>query len=407
MKNKLLTALLSVVIALGLWLYVVTAVSPSTDKQYNNIPVVRQSEILLYERGLMVTEMDVSAVSVHLEGNRSDLNKLSRSNIVVTLDVSNIYEAGTHELPYTLGYPGDVAQNAIKVLSRTPGKITVKVEDRVSKAVPVDVQYAGSLAENLMADKENKELDYDEVNITGPKSVIDQISVAKVRVDLEGRSESISEQFSYTLCDSQGEPVDDRLVTKDVASIKLTLRIMRVKEIALSVKIINGGGATEQNSQVTISPETIWVSGSDMLLEGIGSLEIGTIDLAEIPTDQVLTFPIKLPEGITDETGVTEATVEVKLPELVTKTLTVSNIKVINVPEGLAAELLTKALEIQIRGPKANIEKLKDSDITVNVDFTGTQTGTVKVKAVIVSSDPDVGAVGSYTVSANVHEAKK
>ena len=88
---------------------------------------------------------------------------------------------------------------------------SVVVEERISKTVPVNVQYVGNVAEDFMADKENKVLDFNEVSITGPKSTIDQIASAQIKVDLEGRSESISEQFAYTLCNDKGEPVNERV----------------------------------------------------------------------------------------------------------------------------------------------------------------------------------------------------
>lgn len=402
MKNKLLTGLLSLAIALGIWLYVVTVVSPNSDKIFYNVPVATQSEALLHDRGLMITETDVTAVSLHLEGNRTDLNKLSNSNIIVTVDVSKIGEAGYHSLPYNISYPGNIAQNAVSTLSKTPGVITVKVEERISKPVPVNVVYSGQLVDNFMADKENRQLDVETVSITGPKSVVDQIAMAKIDVDLTGRSESLSERFSYTLCNDQEEPVDAKLVTTDVADIALTLKIMRVKEIALVLNILEGGGATAQTSRITIEPKTIWVSGSDTLLENIESLEIGTIELAEIPEDQTLTFPIKLPEGITDETGVTEVSVSVEFPELATKTLTVTQINAVNIPSGMRVDLLTKALEIQVRGPKDQIESLEASDFTVTADFSEVEAGTAKVKADITSSVDGVGAVLSYYVSATV-----
>lgn len=404
MKNKLLTALLSVVIALGIWLYVVTVVSPNSDKNYYNIPVVTQSEALLLERGLMITGTDTSSISLHLEGSRIDLNKLNSSNITVTVDVSKIYEAGTHSLTYTVTPPGDVASNAITVLSKSPSTITVVVEERITKAVPIEVQYSGSLAENFMADKENKQLDVENITIAGPKSVVEQISVATIAVDLEGKSESISDQFTYTLCNENREPVDAQMVTTDVASVNMTLKIMRVKEIALEVNVIEGGGATLENTKITISPETMWVSGSDNLLEGMDSLELGTINLADLLTNVTIAFPVKLPEGMTDESGVTEAMVDVTLPELATKTVTVKNFKAINIPAGLDVEIITKSLEIQLRGPKDQIEKIQEPDIVVTVDFTDAQTGAVKIKAQISCGDLNVGAIGSYTVSATVRD---
>lgn len=406
MKNKLLTALLSVVIALGLWLYVVTTVSPNSDKKFENIPVTLQSEVVLQERGLMITTTQLPTVSLHLEGNRADLNKLNSSNITIALDVSKIGTAGSHSLTYTPAFPGDVPNNAFSVLNRTPGSITIEVEERISKAVPVDIQYAGTLSEDYMADKENKEMDFEQVNITGPKSAVDQIAMARIEVDLTNRTESFSEQFRYSLCNEKGEPVDAALVTTDVEAVTLTLKVVRVKEIALTVKVVDGGGATEATSDIKIEPQTIRISGSDALLEGLENLELGTINLGEMPGDETLTFPIKLPEGITNETGVVEATVDVRFPDLGTANLTVTNIQAVNVPEGLEVDLITQILEIQVRGPKAAIERVQASDITVKVDFANEQIGTATIKAEITIGIDGVGAVGTYNITATLREAK-
>ena len=307
-------------------------------------------------------------------------------------------------MQYSVAYPGDVAQNAVSMLSKRPDTVTVVVEERISKTVPVNVQYVGNVAEDFMADKENKVLDFNEVSITGPKSTIDQIASAQIKVDLEGRSESISEQFAYTLCNDKGEPVNAELVTTNVEQVNLTLKIMRVKEISLVVKVVDGGGATADNTSIMLNPSTIWVSGSDTLLEGLENIEIGTIELGSLTEDTDLTFGIQLPEGITDETGVTEATVSVDFPDLLTRTVTVTNIAAVNVPAGLEAELLTQALEIQVRGPEDKIEALDPATLRVTVDFTETEMGAVKLKAEIVSDDPEIGAVGSYTVSATVRK---
>lgn len=406
MKNKILTALLSGLIAVALWLYVVTVVSPNSDKHYYNIPVTLQSEVVLQERGLMITTTQLPTVSLHLEGNRTDLNKLNSSNITIAVDVSRIGEPGTHSLSFIPSYPGDVPNNAITVLSRTPGSITLEVEERISKAVPVDIQYVGNLSEDYMADKENKELDHENVNISGPKSVIDQIAMARIEVDMDNRVESISEQFAYTLCNEKGEPVDAELVTTDVKAVTLTMKILRVKEIALTVTVIDGGGATEETSDITMNHQSILVSGSDSILEGLESLELGTINLGEMPADQTLTFPIKLPEGVTNETGVMEVTVDVRFPELGTKNLVVTNIQAVNVPAGLEVDLITQILEIQIRGPKAVVERVEATDIKVTVDFANEQKGTATVKAEITMNAEGVGAVGIYNITATLREAK-
>ena len=270
----------------------------------------------------------------------------------------------------------------------------------------MDVEYVGTLPEGYMADKENKTLSHEVVAISGPQSVVDQITVAKITVDLDQKVESIRETFMFTLCDVNNQPVDAQLITTNVAGIDLTLKILRIKELQLLVNVIDGGGASKDNSDITISHQSILVSGSDKVLEGMDSLELGVIDLAEILEDQVLTFPIKLPEGVTNETGVTEVTVDVQFSKLALKKVNVTNIEAVNVPTGLAAELITQRLDIQIRGPKRTVEKIDASKIVAKVDFTDAQIGMATVKAEIVIDADKVGAVGTYNVTAKLTAAK-
>ena len=113
MKNKILAAVLSLVIAFGLWLYVITVVSPGSEKTYYDIPVIMQSENVLAERGLMITHIDDSTVTLDLAGNRSDLNNLNESNINIFASVSAIDAPGTHKVNYTVAFPGNMPSNAV------------------------------------------------------------------------------------------------------------------------------------------------------------------------------------------------------------------------------------------------------------------------------------------------------
>lgn len=404
MKNKILTALLAVAIALGLWLYVVTVVSPNSDRQYHNVEVTLQGESILQERGLMIVTEKLPTVSLHLGGNRTDLDKLNGENITLTVDVSKIGEAGVHNLRFTPSYPGDVTSSAVTVLSQNPVAVSIEVEERISKPVPVDLQYSGNLAADFMADKENVILEHTSIQVTGPKSVVDTIATARIDLSLEGRIETVNDTFSYTLCDEQGQPVTPRMVTTNTEDVAVTLRIVRVKEIELLVDVVYGGGATEQNTKVEILPGTIRISGSENLTEEIESLNLGTITLADIPEDTELTFPITLPEGITNETGVTEAKVSISFQDLDTKTVTVDKIQAVNVPAGLEADLITQVLEINLRGPKDKLADITAENVKVTVDFTDIPTGTATVKANIEINVDGIGAMGAYQVAATLRQ---
>ena len=407
MKNKILSILLSAAIAFGLWIYVITVEQPESEETYYDIPVVLQNETILAERGLMVVS-ERPEVTLSLRGTRTHLNQLNESNINVIANLASIATPGTHELIYSLSFPGTVPSGAISVQSSKPDMVSVKVENKITKQVNVVPEYLGSVPEGLIADKENVVLDNVAIEVSGPESVLSQITQAKIQVDLEGRTETVIGEYAYTLCNDAGEPVDSQWVTTNVEAVNLTLTIRRVKEIQLQVNVIPGGGATLATSSIDIQPKTIRVSGSEALLEGLDVLEIGTIDLGQMTGDGTLTFPVVLKEGIINETGITEATVEVKFPNLRTISLNADKIHLQNVPQELDAELVTQQLEIKLRGLASMLEGITAEDVTLTVDLAQAQVGTDKYAVQITLSDKyaGVGALGTYTVMVTLVEAE-
>ena len=226
-------------------------------------------------------------------------------------------------------------------------------------------------------------------------------------MDLEGRRESISDSFRYTLCDDQGEPVDAKLITTDIESIRLDVPIRRVKDLRLTYTLTEGGGANEQNTTVTLSNETIRVSGSEAALDLLGdTLSIGTINLGEITRNSILTFAISLPEGVNNLSGITEVTAEIKFVGLSTRELTVDEIHPVNIPEGLGVELITEKLVVTLRGPSAQVANITPDDIYVTVDFTGAEVGTSTFKATATYGEgfESIGTLKTESVSAKIEK---
>lgn len=406
MKSKITTFLLALLFAFGLWLFVVTVEQPESENTYYDIPVVYQNEDVLAERGLMIVS-ERPTVTLKLKSTRTNLRNLNEANINVLVNLANIRDAKTYTLNYTLSYPGSVPAGEISVVSASMEQVSLKIERRITKQIEVVPVYNGSVPAGMIAHKEEAELDYEYIEVSGPESVMQHITRALIQVDLEGQTQTIAGEYAYTLCDAEGNPVDSALLTTNVEAVNLMVKIQQVKEIELRVKVIDGGGATAQTSTITIEPATIRVSGPEALLTDLEYLEIGTIDLSTMLKAETKTFQILLPEGMTNETGVTNATVSVEFPNLRTQKFTIMNIQLLNLPEGMEAELYTQVLEVTVRGLAEQIVTLKASDLTATVDLADVQPGTFTQAAIITISSkfPDVGTMGTYSVSLTVREA--
>jgi len=243
--------------------------------------------------------------------------------------------------------------------------------------------------------------------ITGPASVTDQIEKAVIKVDLSDQRGSISQDYRYTLCDAEGNAVDAEKIVTNVAEVHLDMTIQMVKELPLRLEVLYNGGATAENTTISIDPPTIRLAGGEAVLESLGdSITLGKIDLSLIDRSQTLTFPITLPEGVTNLSNVAEAAAAIRFVGLSTREFTVDSIHIINIPEGMTADVITEKLTVVLRGSSADLAGVKPEDITATVDFAGAEAGTSTFKVTISCSEdiPGVGAVGTYSVSAIVQQ---
>lgn len=410
MKSKVTSILLSLIIAFGLWLYVVTNVSQEAEYTIYNVPVVMEGESVLNENNLMITAVSADDVDLTLSGKRSDLAKVNNNNTILKVDLTKIYEpAEKKALNFTPVFPSDVASNALTIQNRYPANIYITVEARRNKEVPVEVVWIGSTPDGFMSDRENRVLDYDKITVVGPASVADLIEKAVIEVDLNNQQGSISQDYRYTLCDAEGNPVNAELITTNVETVHLDVKIQMVKEVKLVAEVLYGGGATRQNTTVEIEPGTIRLSGGAAVLEELGDkISLGKIDLTTIEKSQKLTIPITLPEDITNLSNITEATVDIRYSGLLVKEFEAENIEAVNVPEGLEAEIIEKKMTVVLRGPAADLMKITAEDIVVQADFKDAVAGTSTFKATVHLGDEfsSIGAIRSYSVTANILTAE-
>ena len=406
-RNKLGSFLLAMAISLGLWLYVVNYINTTHEQTLYNVPVgLEGKSILTADRGLMLLSEDDYRVNITVSGSRQDVSKINAGNIQVVANLSKIEEPGEHRLNYDVIYPGDVPSGAVKA-KRDPDWITVVVARKKTKEIPVTVTYEGDVPADYIKDTAALELDHSYVEITGPEDVVDQIDHADITIDCTGRTESIYESFRYVLQDQHNEPVDAGWITTNVSEVRVYLPVVMVKKIPLTVTLVDGGGATEATTKLTVDPAYISISGSETALAAMEELNLGIIELAQITEDQTLTFDITLPEGVTNVSNLPTATVNISFPKLATREFTITEFEQVNLAPGMKWETLTKQLTITVRGLKSEVQRLNAADIIARVDLGAVEnTSAVEPDIIFPKSYESLGVLGSYSVSVQVTPAE-
>ena len=181
----------------------------------------------------------------------------------------------------------------------------------------------------------------------------------------------------------------------------VNIPVLKFKEVPLTVRTVDGGGATEANVSYSLSADSIKISGDPSLVDRIHQIELGTLDFASVIGPTTRTYPVSLPEGVNNASGVTEVELTAEVSGLNVINLTIDDFTLINVPENLTAESLGESVQLTLRGTPAALSNLKPEDVAVTVDLSSfTQPGTFIVPVTVKLPDGlQVGPIGSNTLT--------
>ncbi len=404
--SKWLYMVLSLLLAVILWMYVMTDLNPEDTKTLYNVPVVFTGLDTLEERGLTISEGANQTVTLSLQATRSVLQQLNNENVSVAINVSNKDTGVQTEVNYTPTYPRSVSNDPITIRSRSPSVIQYTISKWVTREIEVRGSFTGSVAEGFQ--KGELSISPSTITVSGQEDVVNQIDYAQVVLSQTELSETYTGELPFALVGFNGEAVSAEGLELSSQTVMVTLPVVQLKEVKLTVEVVPGGGATQDDAKITISPESIMVSGGEDDLESLTEISLGQIELQKIfGTDQI-TFKIPLDESLTNVSGVSEATVTVSISGLATRTIEVDNIQVIE-PDGYHAELVTTSRLVMIRGSQDAVDQVIPSQIRIVADLsemgeesiaTGTQTVPVKV---YLDGTGDVGVVGTdYNVTVTI-----
>lgn len=397
--------LLSVTLSVLMWTYITSVEETVQQNTYSGIPVVFTGEESIRDgRGLIISDVDTTSVRVKITGNRRSLSKFNASDLQATIDVSRVTQPNENSWAYELTFPSGVDTSGF-TYEYYPDVINFTVEKEAMKNVPVRGVFNGSAAENYIANSDALIFEPAEIPVYGTESELEQIAYAWVTLNGENISSTLTESRPYVFMNSSGEELKLTHTITDVESVATTLTVNTIKEVALALDIIPGGGATAANCEIKMDIEKVTLSGDADELESMEKLIIGSIDLSDYSEDFEIVIPLQLAEGVQCITGETEVTVTGKFKDLSIEEFEATDLRISNLKTGYSAYVVTKKLKVNIRAPQETLDKINADNIRVVADMTDytTASGTVKVPAkVYIDGVTGAGAVGDYTLTINI-----
>ena len=249
-----------------------------------------------------------------------------------------------------------------------------------------------------------------EVTLEGPEGEIDKVDKIVAPLYVEGaRSESVTQSSTLVAVDSSGQKLDLKYVTFSTEISEVTLQVQQRKELPLRIEFTNvpaGFDITNLENRLTLSEETLVVSGDSRRLDGLTELTVAYFDLTKFTLDKIYSVPITLPDGIRSQENISSITATFDYTGLAQKTISVTDIRTANIPENYTVTPNSRRVNnVTLIGPAEELDALASGSVIAQINGEDLQlsAGVMNVPVrILVPGSPNIFATGSYTIECQV-----
>ena len=395
--NNLVLKISSLAVAFLVWIIVVNVSNPIVTRNIS-VPLNVVNANIITDAGKTYSLMGANSVTVSYEVRSRDQSRISASDFNASIDLGDMYDI-TGAVPIAV----EVVNNKdliIGAVASKPSIVRVSIEDLQRKEFTLTTKITGTPSDGFSVGE--VKLDKTNVVVTGPVSVIGQISQIGVEIDVSGLDSNESGRAELKYFDANGNAfvISDNRVSKSFDNVGYSLVMLNGRTLALNFDV---GGTVAQGYKFTGAESTtksIQVRGQPEVLEGLDSITVpaSALSVEGATGDVNITVDIKnfLPANVT-AVGDTKVNVTLKVEALDKKslTLTVNDLNIVGAKPGVATNIVPEKITVVVSGLSANLESVANADIKATLDVSemnvGSNVGSLKF-------EPATGlSVDSYT----------
>ena len=391
LMNKFTLKILSLAIAVLIWLIVRNVQDPVIVQTFYDIPVTLVNESYLSNNMKIPLLIDGDdTVKVRIKAEESVIKELKKEDIVAQADMTQIYMDATPKMvPVEVTCKG-IADDNITV---TPRNIQVDIENQTSVEKTIAVN-TGDTTPDKDYEVGSLQANPEKVTISGPESIINKIDKVVAKIDVTGMKESNVELDSeLKIYDkNQDELSEKQLSYLNLAGvqdnkIKIQAQFWKVQK---NVKIGSEYSGSPQYGyevdSVSVVPETLSLAGTDEALQKLAvegntlTIPASYIDVSGKDSDFDVKVEISelLPENMKlarDINSTVIATVKILPYNSRDYEVSPTQIKVENKPENMNYKFEPDKIVARIKAKEEDLDNLKTDDIQMKIDLKDAKAG--------------------------------
>jgi YbbR domain-containing protein len=381
--KNLTSLILSLLLAIVIWISAVTSANPNIETELT-IPL----EVIQPATDIAIVDPLPETVTIKILAPESIILQLEEDNpLAANINLTDI-EAGTYRFPVQVNIPDQL--KPIRILEQSPKQLELKVSNLISKSFSISIQTEGEPAIGYKTGG----LEWDQVlvTVTGQETRVNQISTVVGILDISDARETISADLKLEAKDENGVPVDAVTVAPDIIHVNQVISLQGgYRNVAVNVITVGIVEPGYRFTSITPAPPTVMVFSEDpQLVEQLpGYVNTTPLDLTGVDGYLETILELDLPNGVT-VVGDPTVLVQVNITALETNISISREVEIIGLLPGLSAEVSPFQVSVRVSGPVPILENLTLRDIRVVVDLSNLDVGTHTVSPTVEILPADV-----------------
>lgn len=371
---------LSVIVAIVIWIIVANINDPVISKHFTDIPVRVVNEKALTDNGYAYEVLEGNLVSFTIKGKKSIVYNMTTLDFDVVADFS--------KLSLTDAVPIDVSSkkygDQLEINLGNVNTMKIKKDEMISVSLPVNVYASGNVAEGFYIGKTTATPNLIKVN--GPENLLKNAKEIRAEVETDGIDKDVTTVVKPKLYDGKGQPIENTQIDIDESSINVFIGLWKMKSVKVNLSF---DGEPEEGyllSSFDYEPKTVLVAAADDIYDELESLDLVSIDLSGETENYEKDIPISsgsFPDGVILAESLNSIKVNAKIEKIIDRKMVFSN-KDINIKNasGYHVEFdSSNRYFIDINGANSLVKKATVKDFEPWIDLSNLEEGehTVKV----------------------------
>ena len=286
-KENLLARIACLLVACGLWVYVMTDQNPIVERNVE----VRLQQMNLPNHMMAFNVPD--KVVVKVRGTRTKVSDNLENKIVATLNMKTATE-GQQTIPVKVSFAnGDVVQVI-------PSEVSVYVDTVSEKKVPVVTRIVGAISNDMTIG--HSVITPAQVTLRGATHRIDKVNKVVAPIDVTDHQGDFQTESELVAVSEDGYDIPNMKIIPERVMVQATM-VSQMLSVDIPVKLVMSGelpkGIIVTKSEVL--PDKVRITAPPSMLKELKAINTKPVDVSKLEGSMVVAAELDLPEKVIPE----------------------------------------------------------------------------------------------------------